>query len=84
MYLWYFNKDTSRRKVYPIVFKQELLDIALQRFEDWLAHAQAGTLPDRQESFWSCPRCEYRDVCKPEVLTKIRGKSVNISKANLR
>jgi hypothetical protein len=84
MWIWYFNKDTSRRKVYPLVYQQRYLDRALERFEGWLAHAHAGTLPDREESYWACPRCEYRDTCKPAVLAKIRQKSASVSKANLR
>jgi hypothetical protein len=84
IWVWYFNKDTSRRKVYPIVFQQALLDKALERIEGWLAHAHAGTLPPREESFYICPRCEYRDVCKPDSLAKIRPKTPNLAKVGLR
>lgn len=84
IWIWYFNKDTSERKVYTVLFQKEIFDRAVARYVLWLEHAQAGTLPDREESFYICPRCEYREVCKPASLTKIRGKRPNPSTTNLR
>lgn len=84
MWIWYFNKDTSRRKVFPVVYQPELFDKALERFETWFLHAANGTLPPREESFYSCPRCEYRDVCKPASLTRLRPKTPNTAKVGLR
>ncbi len=84
MWIWYMNKDNSRRKVYPVVFQQELFDHAVQRFEGWMSHVVAKTLPPREESFYICPRCEYRNACKPDSLSKQRANSVNTSKVNLR
>jgi hypothetical protein len=84
MWIWYFNKDTSRRKVYPLVYDQSLLDEALNKYETWYLHAVAGTLPPREESFFACPRCEYRNACQPETLSKIRPSSLNEAKVNLR
>ena len=74
MYLWYYNKDTSKRRVYPVVFDKEILMGALERFALQLKHADAGTLPEREESWWMCPRCGYRDVCKPPILASIKHK----------
>ena len=84
MWIWYFNKNNSERKVYPIVYDQAILDAALAKYSAWIMHAEAGTLPDREESFWSCPRCEYRDACKPPSLTKLRNKGVQPSSTDLR
>jgi CRISPR/Cas system-associated exonuclease Cas4 (RecB family) len=84
MWIWYFNKDTSRRKVYPLVYSPSLLNEALAKYEDWYIHATQGTLPSREESFFACPRCEYRNACQPESLTKIRPKKINVAKINLR
>lgn len=84
MWIWYFNKDTSERKVYTVMFSKEIFDRAVERYVLWLRHAQDGTLPDREESFYICPRCEYREVCKPSSLTKIRGKRPNPSTTDLR
>jgi len=77
IWMWYYNKNTSTRRVYPVVFQQELLMTALQRFQGWLQHADAGTLPEREENWYACPRCEYRDVCDPPTLQKIRKKDYN-------
>lgn len=84
MWIWYFNKDTSRRKVYPLVFQQDLLDEAIDRFAEWHQHALSGTLPERTEGYFSCPRCEYREVCKPPSLVKLGVGKVNTAKASLR
>lgn len=84
MWIWYMNKDNSRRKVYPIVYQPDLFDEAIKRFESWIAHVAAKTLPPREESFYSCPRCEYRNVCKPDSLAKQRANTTNISQRNLR
>ena len=84
IWMWYFNKDTSRRKVYSLVYDQNLLDEALARYESWYLHAVEGTLPPREESFFACPRCEYRNACQPETLTKIRPAPLNEAKVNLR
>lgn len=84
MWIWYFNKDTSERKVYSLVYDPAILDAALARYSAWIMHADAGTLPDREESFWACPRCEYREVCKPPSLTKLRTKGASPTNSNLR
>jgi hypothetical protein len=74
IWIWYFNKNTSERKVYTVIFQQEIFERAVAKYVLWLSHAGDGTLPDREESFYICPRCEYREVCKPPSLTKVRRK----------
>ena len=74
IWIWYFNKNTSERKVYTVIFQQEIFERAVTKYALWLSHAESGTLPDREESFYICPRCEYREVCKPPSLTKVRRK----------
>lgn len=83
IWIWYYNKNTSERKVYTIIFQKEIFDRAVTKYAQWLTHAEAGTLPDREESFYICPRCEYRDVCKPPSLTKVRRK-INAASGDLR
>lgn len=84
IWVWYFNKDTSERKVYTVLFQKEILDKAISKYVRWLEHADEGTLPDREESFYICPRCEYREACKPPSLSKIRSKAADPSASNLR
>jgi CRISPR/Cas system-associated exonuclease Cas4 (RecB family) len=84
MWIWYFNKDTSERKVYTVLFQKDILQKAVARYAGWLEHADNGTLPEREESFYICPRCEYREVCKPASLAKIRSRLSDPSSSNLR
>jgi CRISPR/Cas system-associated exonuclease Cas4 (RecB family) len=72
--IWYYNKDNSQRRVFVETFDQKVLDRVLKRFQAQLRHAEQGTLPERDENWFMCPRCEYRDVCKPPILKQIRGK----------
>lgn len=75
IYYWYYNKNTSDRKVYRRKADDQILDKALARFAEQKAHADAGTLPPREESFFICPRCEYGHVCQPATLQQIRDKA---------
>lgn len=84
IYIWYRNKDTSKRKVYTRLFDHDLFQKALDRYIGWLGHAAAGTLPDREENWYMCPRCEYRDTCNPPILGKIRSKAAAKSVSNIR
>ncbi len=74
MWIWYYNKNTSHRRVFPVVFNEDVLHEALSRYEVMLNHVDKGTLPDREESWWACPRCEYRDECKPAIVRKLKAK----------
>lgn len=74
IYYWYYNKNNSERKVYPTLADDVVLGKAIERFAMQKAHVDAGTLPDREESFYMCPRCEYGHLCKPDTLQRIRDK----------
>lgn len=79
IWYWYFNKNTSDRKVFRRVASDEYLEKALNHFDALGAHVRAGTLPDRDESYIICPECEYAHTCQPKVLENIR-RQVAISK----
>lgn len=83
LWFWYYNKNTSQRKVYRRAADDTILAEAIQRFSDQKDHVDAGTLPEREESYYMCPRCEYAWTCNPSTnarihhqqkLTKIRAK----------
>lgn len=84
MWIWYFNKNNSRRKIYPVVFDQATFDVAIGRLETWHTHVMNKTLPPREESYFGCMGCAYRDTCKPQTLTNLRSRGVNTAKVNLR
>jgi len=81
IWVWYYNKNTSERLIYARVFDPEILHAALDRYVGWMGHIKDGTLPDREESWYMCPRCEYRDICKPPTLDAIKGKAAGRAKA---
>lgn len=73
IWYWYYNKDNSKRRVFKTKASDEFLNEALRRFIDQKAHVDAGTLPERQESFWMCPRCEYGHICQPDSLKRAQA-----------
>lgn len=75
LWFWYYNKNNSRRKVFREAASDDVLNEALWRFIEQKVHADSGTLPDREESFWACPRCEYADICKPKSLERERART---------
>jgi len=84
MYIWYYGKNNSQRKIYPVLFDHAIMAAALAKFEGWLQHFEAGTLPPREEDYYKCPRCEYRGSCQPGVLYKIQNKNNEKKATNLR
>jgi CRISPR/Cas system-associated exonuclease Cas4 (RecB family) len=84
VYVWYYCKDTSKRRVYAVPFTRSVFVQAITYFEELHVHVQRGTLPERDESFYMCPRCEYRETCKPKALTQLRSKEDANVISNLR
>lgn len=72
IWYWYYNKNNSQRKVFRRAVNEKKLDQALERLEMFNEHFEAGTLPEREESFFMCPRCEYKTVCDPPSLHQLR------------
>jgi CRISPR/Cas system-associated exonuclease Cas4 (RecB family) len=70
-WIWYFDKDDADRKVYRYLFDPGLFEDVVAKFSAWKAHAENGTLPDREEDFYMCPRCQYQVICRPEILNRI-------------
>lgn len=68
IWVWYVNKDDATRKIFTSVFSPSIFNKAVERYSELLDHALKGTLPDREESWYMCPRCEYRHICTPKVL----------------
>lgn len=83
MWIWYFDKNEGLKKVYPVLFEKKIFNEALGVFSGMLAHVDAGTLPDREESFWECPRCSYKDICRPKSIDKINAQKRKKSASNL-
>lgn len=74
IYNWYYCKDNSKRRVYASSFNVTVFNQAIEYFEKLRVHVEAGTLPERDEDFFECPRCQYRMVCQPEQLARLRRK----------
>lgn len=84
IYVWYYCKNNSKRRVYASPFNAKVFDAAIDYFEQLMRHVEAGTLPERDEDYYNCPRCEYRNVCQPSVLVKLRKKTDNAAMAQIR
>jgi hypothetical protein len=70
IWFWYYNKNTSQHRVFPWVYDPEIFDRAVQRLVLFNEHLDQGTLPPKEEGWYSCARCEYQEVCQPAVLKK--------------
>ncbi len=68
IWVWYFNKNNSNSVVYTSLFKQEIMDLALEKLFYMNQHIDAETVPPAEESYMECKNCEYRDLCRPVVL----------------
>ncbi len=74
IWIWYFNKDNADRQVFGMHFDPAILDNVLHRFVEQRAHAEAGTLPERDMSAWMCARCQFRGPCNPPILMASAGR----------
>jgi hypothetical protein len=70
IWFWYYNKNTSQHRVFPWVYDPTIFDKAVERLVMFNEHLDNGTLPAREESWYSCARCEYQDTCLPPGLKK--------------
>jgi hypothetical protein len=48
------------------------LEEAIGRFAAQKEHVDNGTLPEREESYYMCPRCEYGWTCQPQTLQRVQ------------
>ncbi|HQP38617.1 MAG TPA: hypothetical protein PLI95_25705 [Polyangiaceae bacterium] len=67
MWIWYYNKNRSKRRVFAVVFDAERAQRILNKYMGWLQHVSAGTLSEREESRFACPDCAYFEICKPKI-----------------
>lgn len=74
IYIWYYNKDDSKKVVIPCLFNWDLFTKTVELYESWIKHVEAGTLPDREENFFMCPECPYVDICEPSIVPKIKDR----------
>lgn len=84
VYNWYYCKENSKRRVYATPFDVKVFGDAIQYFEVLREHVERGTLPERDEDFYECPRCPYRDVCQPDILVKLRKKEDTAALSQIR
>lgn len=76
IYTFYLNKNNCKRVVTPHVFEWAIFDEALLYFDVCNDYVRRGELPAREESWLECNDCEYRTMCKPEVLKYQNGQTI--------
>jgi CRISPR/Cas system-associated exonuclease Cas4 (RecB family) len=84
IYFWYYNKNTSRRKVYTELFDREVFKAAVAKLAEWKDYADRGELPPREESWYGCPRCAYNHHCKPQATARQSSKASNAAISHMR
>lgn len=72
IWVWYYNKNNSKRELKPHFFDTTVYNEAVDYFVELNMHVDAGTLPDREESWFECKECSYRTKCGPSVLKRKR------------
>lgn len=70
IWVWYYNKDASTRRIIPLRVDHNRLNKLLEQYVEWEAHHHAGTLPDRRESLYECRSCPFAKPCEPQVLRR--------------
>lgn len=78
MWFWYYNKNNSLRKVFTEVFDPLVFNEVLGRIGGWLDFARRSELPEREETYFGCPRCGFKKHCNPPILAKIRSRSAPV------
>lgn len=68
IWVWYYNKDTSEHLPLPYLFDPDIFREAISRFERLNEFVEQGSIPDREESWFSCKECPYTQHCQPEIL----------------
>lgn len=71
-WVFYYCKDNSEIEVFPVVFDDNIFQEALDKVMQWKRLADAGDLPEREESWFGCKECPYRDTCRPSILERRR------------
>ncbi len=70
IWLWYYCKENSEHQIFPWLFDQAIYEAALDYFLALRSFADANQLPEREESYFECGECVYRDGCAPTVLQR--------------
>jgi CRISPR/Cas system-associated exonuclease Cas4 (RecB family) len=68
IWIWYYNKNNSKRELMPYFFDRNIYLAAVDYFIELDSYVQDGTLPEREESWFECKECPYRTMCDPNVL----------------
>jgi CRISPR/Cas system-associated exonuclease Cas4 (RecB family) len=84
IYVWYYCKDTSSKRVFTCLFDPDIFNEAIDYFSGLMDHVIQGSLPERNEDFYMCPRCQYRDICNPPVLLKLKSSKQTKTMTNIR
>jgi hypothetical protein len=83
IWVFYVNKNNSKREIRPQLFEEEIFDSAILYFDECGSFVDRGELPPREESWFECSECVYRTLCNPLVLRSKRSK-LTIPKTRIR
>lgn len=70
MFIWYYCKDNSKRCVFAVLFDFDVFERVIDIATEINVHLAAGTLPERDESWFMCKSCGYKRTCDPVVLRR--------------
>lgn len=74
IYYFYFDKNTSQRKLFVETFDASLVDTEItDKVTTVLQYVAAGELPPREESFIGCTYCPFPTTCAPDILRHKAG-----------
>jgi CRISPR/Cas system-associated exonuclease Cas4 (RecB family) len=68
IWVFYINKNNSKREVRLHLFDQEIFDAAIVYFDECGDFVRRGELPPREETYFECKECQYRTLCRPKIL----------------
>lgn len=70
IWVWYYNKNTSKRELKPQFFDWKIFEQAVDYFAALNEYIDKRTLPPREDDWFQCKECVYRTKCDPPALRK--------------
>jgi CRISPR/Cas system-associated exonuclease Cas4 (RecB family) len=73
VWMFYFNKNNSKRLGFTLLFDLVYFDLAVGYFQQCADFVRRGQLPPREEDYLECGDCLYRTLCDPVLLRSRTG-----------
>lgn len=77
IWIVYVCKNNSKIKFFTYSFDPDVMKSIFEYYSNLLLHIAEGTLPEREQDWFMCPRCEYAEICQPPKIAVLRKKKAS-------